>query len=336
MSADLILGVETSCDDTSLALVAEDGTVTACETVNQYSIHEAFGGVFPDLASRAHLAAILPTLQQVMGAIDHDRARIAAIAVTRGPGLIGSLLVGVNAAQGLGLAWGKPVIGVNHLRGHLRSPELEGGQIVYPALVLLVSGGHTALALMESATRITALGQTRDDSMGECYDKVARSLGLPMPGGPAIDRLAADGTPRHPLPRPMLREGYAFSFSGLKSSIARLLEREPALMQTEAARADVAASFVAACLDIAEAKLDRALAAHPVASVVVVGGVAASRPLRDRIGALAARHGVTLSLPPLTWATDNAAMIALAGWDYLRAGQAPGLRADPALALDAW
>ncbi len=336
MTGDLILGIETSCDDTSVALVAEDGTVTACETVNQFTIHEAFGGVFPDLASRAHLTTILPAVARVTGAIGHDRARIRAIAVTRGPGLIGSLLVGVNAAQGLGLAWGKPVIGVNHLRGHLRSPELEGGALVYPALVLLASGGHTALALMENATRITALGATRDDSMGECYDKVARSLSLPMPGGPAIDRLAAAGSPVHALPRPMLREGYDFSFSGLKSSVARLLERAPALAETEAGRADVAASFVAACMEIAEAKLDRALAAHDVASVVVVGGVAASRQLRARVQALADRHGIACTLPPPTWATDNAAMIALAGWDYARAGQDPGLRADPALPLDAW
>ncbi|MGY6534751.1 MAG: tRNA (adenosine(37)-N6)-threonylcarbamoyltransferase complex transferase subunit TsaD [Pararhodobacter sp.] len=333
---DLILGIETSCDDTSVALVARDGTVIACETLTQFTIHEAFGGVFPDLASRAHLTAILPAVARVMHVIGDDRARLAAIAVTRGPGLIGSLLVGVNAAQALGLAWDKPVIGVNHLRGHLRSPDLDTQRLVFPALMLLASGGHTLLAHLPGPAQITLLGQTRDDSMGECYDKVARMLGYPMPGGPAIDRMARLGQPRFDLPRPMLKEGFAFSFSGLKSSVARLIERQPALAETDAGRADVAASFVQACLEIAETKLDRALRAHPSASVVVVGGVAASAQLRARMQALAGRHGITACLPPLTWATDNAAMIALAGWDYLAQGINPGLRADPALGLNDW
>lgn len=333
---DLILGMETSCDDTSVALVARDGTVVACKTLTQFTVHEAYGGVFPDLASRAHLGAILPAVDTVMQSIGSEHSRLAAIAVTRGPGLIGSLLVGVSAAQALGLAWGKKVIGVNHLRGHLRSPDLEAPRMAYPALVLLASGGHTLLALMKDAKRITLLGSTRDDSMGECYDKVARSLGFPMPGGPAIDQAARQGRAVHRLPRPMLNEGYAFSFSGLKSSVARLLEREPALGKSDAGRADVAASFVQACVDIAETKLNRALSAHDVASVVIVGGVAASAQLREMVQALAARHGVACCLPPQTWATDNAAMIAMAGWDYLHAGIDTGLRADPALALEAW
>ena len=225
--ADLILGIETTCDDTSVALVRQNGDVLACETVSQFEIHAAHGGVFPELASRAHVQAILPTVQRVMATIDNDRARIRAIGVSRGPGLIGSILVGVNTATGLGLAWGVPVIGVNHLRGHLRSAALEGQTLPYPAVVLLASGGHTILSHMASAQDMQVLGQTRDDSIGECYDKVARMLGLGMPGGPAVDMAALSGVPRYPLPRPMRGAGYEFSFSGLKSSVARLLEKEP-------------------------------------------------------------------------------------------------------------
>lgn len=331
MRGDLILGVETSCDDTSVALVARDGTVAACETVSQFEIHAGYGGVFPELASRAHLQAILPTLRRVLDAIDGDLGRIAAIGATRGPGLIGSLLVGLNAAQGLGAGWGKPVYGVNHLRGHLRSPELEGGRIAYPALVLLVSGGHTALARMAGPGEVAPLGTTRDDSVGETFDKVARMLGLGMPGGPAVDRLAQAGRPVFDLPRPMLREGFAFSFSGLKSAVARLLETTP-----EADPADVAASFVAACADVLEAKLRRGLRAAETASVVIVGGVAANSQLRARAAALCAEEGTALTLPSLRWATDNAAMIALAAWDHLEAGRSPVTRPTPSLSLADW
>lgn len=328
---DLILGIETSCDDTSVALVSRDGTVLACETRAQYSVHAAYGGVFPELASRAHLEAILPVVQEVLQRIDGDISRICAIGVTRGPGLIGSLLVGVNTAQALGAAWGKPVIGVNHLRGHLRSPALDGQSELFPAVLLLASGGHTLVAHQAAPGQIEVLGSTRDDSIGESYDKVARMLGLGMPGGPAIDALAAQGEARYRLPRPMKNEGYEFSFSGLKSSVARLLEREP-----EAAPADVAASFVAACLDVIRAKLDRAIEARAPRSVVVVGGVSASAQLRDMITELAAHHGIAASLPPRAWATDNAAMIALAAWDYLDQGMETDLRARPNLAFDAW
>lgn len=325
---DLILGIETSCDDTSIALVDRAGTVVACETVSQYAIHAEYGGVYPELASRAHLQAILPTLSRVLASIEGDLGRIEAIGVTRGPGLIGSLLVGVNTAQALGLAWGKPVIGVNHLKGHLRSPDLGEKRVDYPAIMLLVSGGHTLLAHMTSHTEVEILGTTRDDSAGETYDKVARMLDLGMPGGPAVDMAAKRGEPVIDLPRPMMREGYEFSFSGLKSSVARLVERDPS-----ASRDDVAASFVAACLDVLEAKLIRALDEYAPKSLVVVGGVSASPQLRALVNRICEERGVRACLPPLKWATDNAAMIALAAWDNRERANGERLRADPNLVL---
>ncbi|MEQ9122659.1 MAG: tRNA (adenosine(37)-N6)-threonylcarbamoyltransferase complex transferase subunit TsaD, partial [Alphaproteobacteria bacterium] len=185
-----ILGIESSCDDTAVALVTATGEVAGAMTQSQTRIHAEWGGVFPELASRAHAAEIIPTVRAALAAAKAEPADIAAIAVTRGPGLIGPLMVGVNSAAGLGMGWGKPVIGVNHLRGHLRSAELDGGRVAYPAIVLLASGGHTLLAYMKSAAEIEILGGTRDDSVGEAYDKVARMLGLGFPGGPAIDKLA--------------------------------------------------------------------------------------------------------------------------------------------------
>ena len=323
-----ILGVESSCDDTALALVAEDGRVASAVTQSQTRIHAEWGGVFPELASRAHAAEIIPTLRHALQAADAGPDDIRAIAVTRGPGLIGPLMVGVNSAAGLAMGWGKPVIGVNHLRGHLLSAELDGGRVAYPALVLLVSGGHTLLAHMANPGRIEILGGTRDDSVGEAYDKVARMLDLGFPGGPAIDKLAKTRQPSIDLPRPMLRDGLEFSFSGLKAAVARLVEREPGID-----KAAVAASFVAAVMDVLVAKCARALAARRAASLVVVGGVAASPQLRQAMAEVAADAGAELALPPLKWSTDNGAMIALAGWDYLKRGAAPPLRPTPRLAL---
>lgn len=316
-----ILGIESSCDDTAVALVTSDGRVAGACTQSQTRIHAEWGGVFPELASRAHAAEIIPTVRATLAAADAGPEDIRAIAVTRGPGLIGPLMVGVNSAAGLGLGWGKPVIGVNHLRGHLRSAELDGGRIAYPALVLLASGGHTLLAYMADPASVEILGGTRDDSVGEAYDKVARMLGLGFPGGPAVDKLAQTGRADIDLPRPMLRDGLEFSFSGLKAAVARLVQNEP-----EIDPATVAASFVAAAMDVLEAKCARALAARGAASLTVVGGVAASPQLRERMAKVAAAAGAELALPPLKWSTDNGAMIALAGWDYLARGAAPPLR----------
>ena len=316
-----ILGIESSCDDTAIALVARDGAVAAAVTQSQTRIHAEWGGVFPELASRAHAAEIIPTIRHTLEQANATPADIRAIAVTRGPGLIGPLMVGVNSASGLGMAWDKPVIGVNHLRGHLRSAALEGGRTPFPALLLLVSGGHTMLAHMQGPSDIRILGGTRDDSVGEAYDKVARMLGLGFPGGPAVDKLAKTAVGSIDFPRPMLREGLEFSFSGLKAAVARLVEREP-----DIDKADVAASFVKAALDVLATKSARALATVDAASLVVVGGVAASPQVRERMATVAEAAGVELALPPLKWSTDNGAMIALAGWDYIEQGVFPDVR----------
>nr|VFJ57486.1 MAG: O-sialoglycoprotein endopeptidase [Candidatus Kentron sp. DK] len=324
----LILGIESSCDDTGAALVDEAGAVHASVIAPQTHIHAQYGGVYPEFASRAHVLAIIPAIEKALSEAGVQPNDIAAIGVTRGPGLIGPLLVGANTAAGLGLGWGIPVIGVNHLRGHLRSADLEEKRVRFPAIVLLVSGGHTFLARMERMDSIELLGSTRDDSVGEAYDKVARMLGLGYPGGPVIDKLATEGRPSIPFPRPMIADGLAFSFSGLKSAVARHLAHS-----TGFAAADVAASFVAACLDTLLTKCRRALLAWPSASLVIVGGVAASPQLRAGAQALCHEAGVALCLPPVRWSTDNAAMIALAAWDCLRSGHCPRPVVQPNLPI---
>lgn len=312
----LILGIESSCDDTGAALVDEEGGVHSSVIAPQTHIHAQYGGVYPEFASRAHVLSIIPAIERAFAEARVHPGDIAAIGVTRGPGLIGPLLVGLNTAEALGLGWGIPVIGVNHLRGHLRSADLEEKRILLPAILLLVSGGHTFLARMARMDSIELLGSTRDDSVGEAYDKVARMLDLGYPGGPVIDRLAATGCADIPFPRPMIANGLEFSFSGLKSAVARYLSRSP-----DFERADVAASFVAACMDTLLIKCRRALTAWPSASLVIVGGVAASPQLRAGAEALCKEIGVGLCLPPVRWSTDNGAMIALAAWDSLKSGR---------------
>lgn len=327
----LVLGVETSCDDTAVALVDPRGSVIASCVASQAALHTAFGGVYPELASRAHIDKILPTVQAVLSDSGVRPRDLAAIGVTRGPGLIGSLMVGLNTAAGLGHGWEVPVIGVNHLRGHLRSADLEESRVKFPAIVLLVSGGHTLLARLESTTDIRLIGSTVDDSVGEAYDKVARMLGLGYPGGPAIDRLAPSGTPQVRFPRPMLRQGLDFSFSGLKSAVERYLAATP-----DAQPADVAAAFVEACMDVLISKCRAAIKEYPVSSLVIVGGVAASPQLRAAATELCAGLGIGLCLPPVKWSTDNGAMIGLATWDYLANGITNTLEPVPGLGMEAF
>ena len=289
--ANLILGIETSCDDTSVALVDRSGNVEAIETVSQYKVHSEFGGVYPELASRAHLEAILPVIESVMKTTRVAPAQLAAIGVTRGPGLMGSLLVGLSTAQALGMAWGLPVYGINHLRGHICSVNLEVQRLKYPAVILLVSGGHTLIAYVPDEKTYELMGTTRDDSVGECYDKVARTLGLGMPGGPALDRMASTGNASIKFPRPMINSGYEFSFSGLKSSVARYVETNEAPNVN-----DVSASFVVACIDVLSSKVLRAVKDKNPETLAVVGGVAASPQLRSRMQDISEQTGVTLSL----------------------------------------
>lgn len=324
----LVLGIETSCDDTSIAVVNERGQVLSCKTASQVEVHEGYGGIYPEFASRAHVEAIIPTLSAVLAEADVAPEGLQAIGVTRGPGLIGSLLVGIHTAAGLGAGWGLPVYGINHLRGHLRSAALEGGVVKYPALVLLASGGHTLIAYMKDAGCMELVGTTRDDSVGEAYDKVARMLDLGFPGGPVIDQLAKIGEANIRFPRPMLGKGYEFSFSGLKSSVRRYMEQNP-----EPVIADVAASFVAACMDVLASKCRAAIAQYQPASLIVVGGVSASPQLRARMKHICEESGTHLSLPPSEWSTDNGAMIAMATWDYINADAAKMMEVDPGLAI---
>jgi N6-L-threonylcarbamoyladenine synthase len=332
-TSELMLGIETSCDDTGVAVVEPSGVVRAGLIVGQTEIHNRYGGVYPEMASRAHIGKVIEAVDIVLGEAGVAPAELAAISVTRGPGLIGSLMVGVDTARGLAQGWELPLIGVNHLRGHLRSADLEEKRVEYPALVLLVSGGHTLLAHMSSPADLVLLGSTRDDSVGEAYDKVARMLDLGYPGGPPVDRLAKSGSAHLPFPRPMMDSGLDFSFSGLKSAVARYLDAERASGRS-VVDADVAASFVAAVLDVLVAKVRRALLEHPADALVIVGGVAASPPLRARMQELCDSLGVKLCLPPIKWSTDNGAMIAMAGWDYLERDIAPRLAATANLRLD--
>jgi N6-L-threonylcarbamoyladenine synthase len=329
MSNNLVLGIETSCDDTAVALVDADGTVVASAVASQTAIHNRYGGVYPEAASRAHVDKILPTVRMVIEDSGINPRELEAIGVTRGPGLIGSLMVGLSTAAGLGQGWGVPVVGVNHLRGHLRSADLEEKRVKFPAVILLVSGGHTLLARMEDAGEIKLIGNTRDDSVGEAYDKVARMLGLGYPGGPVVDKMAYNGRPSIPFPRPMLEVGLDFSFSGLKSAVMRYLAATSGYVKE-----DVAASFVAACMEVLVEKCRRALLEYESSSLVIVGGVAASPQLRTAAAALCDEVGVDLCLPPLKWSTDNGAMIALATWDYLQAGHRDSLEPVPSLNIE--
>ncbi len=312
---DLILGIETSCDDTAIALVDEQGNVISSVISSQIEIYNEFGGIYPEFAARAHINNILPTINATLKKANLSPQDIRAIGVTRGPGLIGSLLVGLNTAVGLGLGWNKQVYGINHLRGHLRSADLEEMRVKYPATVLLVSGGHTLLAYMKTAVDIEILGSTRDDSVGESYDKVGRMLGLGYPGGPLVDKLAKKGQPVIPFPRPMLHEDLEFSFSGLKSAVSRYMSNTK-----DAIMADIAASFVESVLDVLITKSRKALKKYSSKSFVIVGGVSASPQIREEAKKLSDKMGVELCLPPLKWTTDNGAMIALATWDYIKLG----------------
>ncbi|TAK03365.1 tRNA (adenosine(37)-N6)-threonylcarbamoyltransferase complex transferase subunit TsaD [Patescibacteria group bacterium] len=311
-----ILGIETSCDETAVALVDnEDGKVRVVSSLvsSQVDIHVKYGGVVPEVAARSHVDVLFPLLEQL--GVPRDGKGIDAIAVTAGPGLVPALRVGVEAAKTLAWAWKKPLVAVNHLEGHLYSVWLRGGAEMdpaFPCLALLVSGGHTELILMTGHGQYELLGATRDDAAGEAFDKVAKLLGLPYPGGPAISKLAKEGDPSTiAFPRPMLESGdLDFSFSGLKTAVAVYLEQHP-----DASVADVSASFQEAVVDTLVTKTVAAVMKHHPASVSLVGGVAANASLRARLGdaVASARPDATYHVPDLAFTGDNAAMIAAAG-----------------------
>lgn len=316
----LILGIETSCDETGLALYDSHAGLLAHRVHSQVDMHRAYGGVVPELASRDHIRRVLPLLEDILTESGRTRADIDAIAVTEGPGLAGALLVGAGLAHALGYALGRPVVGVHHLEGHLLSPLLARPAPDFPFVALLVSGGHTQLMRVGGVGDYELLGETLDDAAGEAFDKTAQLLGLGYPGGPAVSRLAEFGVEgTYQLPRPMLASGdLNFSFSGLKTAVLTATQRAGNLC--EQVRADIARAFVAAVVDVLATKAMAALDRTGLDTLVVAGGVGANAQLRERLQTEAGRRGVQLYFPPAALCTDNGAMIALAGLARLRAG----------------
>ncbi len=326
-----VLAVETSCDETAAAVVEDGERVLSNVVASQAALHAQYGGVFPEVASRQHVKAIYPVLHQALRQAHLSLAEVDLLAVTQGPGLPGSLSVGVNFAKGLALGSGLPLVGVHHLEAHLYAAFLHfadepaGTVPEFPAVALLVSGGHTELVLMRGHLTYQRLGGTRDDAAGEAFDKVARLLGLGYPGGPAIQQAAADGDPTaFPFTRPWLKGTWDFSFSGLKTAVLRAVRDFEQRGETLPV-ADLAASFQATVVDVLVGKALAAVQAFEARSLIVAGGVSANRWLRQRIRAEA---GVPVHIPPLALCTDNAAMVAgAATWRY-RAGQPADLGFD--------
>ena len=314
----MVLGIETSCDETAAALVMGGNDVISSVVSSQIEIHADFGGVVPEIASRAHLDSLNPVIARTIVEAGVDDHRIDAVACTYGPGLIGALLIGVSAAKALALAWDKPFVAVNHLEAHLYAALLDDPTIELPIVVLLVSGGHTMLVEMREHGRYRLLGQTIDDAAGEAFDKVARFLGLGYPGGPAIERVAADGDPRAiEFPRAMRNDGLDFSFSGLKTAVMNHVRANP-----DVDAADVAASFQAAVVDVLVHKARRAAAQVGAKGLALGGGVAANSKLREDLLDACAADGLHGFLPSRAMCTDNAAMIAATGW-YRLASDGP-------------
>ena len=321
----MVLAIETSCDETAASVVLGGTDVLSSVVSSQIDLHARFGGVVPEIASRAHLALLNSVVTEAIDQAGIDRSRINAVAATTGPGLIGALLVGVAGAKAWSLALGVPYVAVNHLEAHLYASFLEEPTLELPMVVLLVSGGHTMLVAMEGHGRYRLLGQTIDDAAGEAFDKVARYLGLGYPGGPEIDRLAAAGDPTAiAFPRAMLDDGFDFSFSGLKTSVVNYVRRNP-----DVVTADVAASFQRAVVDVLVTKSLRAARAVGAHAVALGGGVAANSELRASFSVAVENDGRRAFLPSRSMCTDNAAMIAVTAWHQL-ARQGPSALDHPA------
>jgi N6-L-threonylcarbamoyladenine synthase len=313
----IVLGVESSCDETGLALYDTERGLLAHALHSQVAMHEEYGGVVPELASRDHIRRALPLLEQVLARADLPMERIDAIAYTQGPGLAGALLVGSSVACSLALALDKPVLGVHHLEGHLLSPLLASERPEFPFVALLVSGGHTQLMRVDGVGRYTLLGETLDDAAGEAFDKSAKLLGLGYPGGPAISRLAEFGDPEaYKLPRPMLHsKDFNFSFSGLKTAVLTVVKNHGSDIANvcEQDKANIARGFVDAIVDVLTAKCVSALKHTGLKRLVIAGGVGANRQLRASLNAAAAKKRFKVYYPELEFCTDNGAMIAFAG-----------------------
>lgn len=321
-----ILGIETSCDETAAAVVTDGTTIRSSIVSSQMAVHHPYGGVVPELASRKHMEAIVPVVDEAISVSGIGAEEIQAVSVTRGPGLVGALLVGFCFAKAYAYARGLPWIGVNHLEGHINSVFLTPDPPPFPFVALLASGGHTSVYHVTGHTVIECLGQTRDDAAGEAYDKVSKMLGLGYPGGGIIDSLAAEGDPeRIRFPRARLDDPYDFSFSGLKTAVSRYI-------QTHADHQDhipdIAAGFQEAVVDVLAEKLILAAREKQCRHIAVVGGVAANRRLREKVRSDADSEGLSVHIPPIDLCGDNAAMIAAIGYHYLKQGVVAEMDSD--------
>ncbi len=319
----VVLGIETSCDETAASVVLGGSDVLSSVVSSQIDIHARFGGVVPEVASRAHLETLIPVVNGAITSAGIDPTRVDAVAATVGPGLVGALLVGVSAAKSLSLVWDVPFVGVNHMEAHLYAGLLDDPTLEFPLVVLLVSGGHTMLVEMRGHGEYRVLGRTIDDAAGEAFDKVARYLALGYPGGPAIDKAALQGDPTAiAFPRAMQHDGLDFSFSGLKTAVINHVRKNP-----DVAGADVAASFQAAVVDVLVIKAVRAAKQVGAKGLVLGGGVAANSLLRSEFTAAGEREGLRVALPSRAMCTDNAAMVAATGWHRLHSDGATPLDA---------
>ena len=320
-----ILGIETSCDETAAAVVEDGVRILSNQIASQVEIHARYGGIVPEVASRQHILAIIPTIEQAMAKAETTWSDLAGIAVTNGPGLVGSLLVGVNAAKAISLAHRLPITGVNHLEGHIYASWLGNHSIHFPLVCLIVSGGHSDLVLMRGHGDYIVLGRTRDDASGEAFDKAARILGLGYPGGPAIEQAAKNGTASIQLPRAWLKGTSDFSFSGVKTALLRLVEAGKV-----SSSADAAASFQEAVIDVLVTKAVAAAQERRVKQILLVGGVASNESLRKR---LTENSSIPVLVPEPVLCTDNAAMIAACGYYHFQAGRVDGLDLDVVASL---
>ncbi len=332
----IVLGVETSCDETSAAIIDDNSVLSSI--VSSQEIHSQFGGVVPELASRAHVRLIVPVVEKAFKDAGISRQEIDGLAVTYGPGLVGALLVGVNYVKGLSLALDKPFIGVNHIEGHIYGNLLsQQEEVKFPIIFLIVSGGHTQIVLMRDHLNYTILGKTRDDAVGEAFDKGGKLLGLGYPGGPEIDRLAKDGDPEfHRFPRAVLKnDTYGFSYSGLKTSLLVYLNGIEEKEKKEHLP-DICASYQAAAVDVLVTKTIKAAKEYEAIQIGIAGGVAANSFLRTQLQQACSKNGFNLYLPDLVYCTDNAAMIARAGLEHLKRNivSQQSLNAFPSLILE--
>ncbi|MEF2098323.1 tRNA (adenosine(37)-N6)-threonylcarbamoyltransferase complex transferase subunit TsaD [Bacillus sp. CFBP9009] len=331
-----ILGIETSCDETAAAVIKNGTEILSNVVASQIESHKRFGGVVPEIASRHHVEQITIVLEEALLQAGVTYEDLDAIAVTEGPGLVGALLIGVNAAKAVAFAHGIPIVGTHHIAGHIYANRLIQ-EIEYPALSLVVSGGHTELVLLEEPGSFKVIGETRDDAAGEAYDKVARTLGLPYPGGPHIDRLAQEGSPTLKLPRAWLDGSYDFSFSGLKSAVINTLHNAEQRGEKIEPK-DLAASFQASVIEVLVMKAVKASKEYNVKQVLLAGGVAANKGLREALTEAFKDLPMDISIPPLYLCTDNAAMIGAAGSVMFEKGKRSGLdlNGNPGLDIEAF